>query len=45
MCVLSGLREEDNSDRPDEYVVTLLGKDGHLSEVRKISIVIEHMLI
>lgn len=28
-----GLREEDNSDRADEYIVTLLGRDGHLSEV------------
>ncbi len=28
-----GLREEDNGDRPDNFVIALLGQDGHLSEV------------
>ena len=28
-----GLREEENSDRPDDYVIKLLGQNGPVSEV------------
>ena len=31
-CLL-GLREEDNSDRPDNYIIKLLGQNGPVSEV------------